>query len=485
MTDETTNPGEGEANKGGRPRAGRGKGTGTLERHGRTWRAVWTVDGRTYKRTTGTSSKTAAEKILREFVKPYYTKGEAKKDAAAAKVAELDGLNETAAALGERSEDKRRAAGRLLVPLAEAWGRFNDSTKRRSVSKNVNRIYEKRWGVFLAWMAKNRPVARALADVDAETADAFMREIRARSAPKTYNDYRALLSQVWRILDGDAGLGGFNPWREIAALDKETHERRELTREELRRIVAPLKGEMRVLFAIGIYTGLRLGDAVNLNWRAVDLEEGFISWTPHKTAKHGTTVDIPILPELAGILAATPRRGKRILPELWKEYEKHERRLGKAIQAIFAAAGIETQAETDRVNPKTKTARKAVEVGFHSLRHTFVSLAAESGIPLHIVQEIVGHTNPAMTRHYLHTSRASLRAEMQKFPARLLAPAAPALPAPVIEAEEVEAVPVDKARGAIDAFKRACEALPGAGLTKENWREVARILAAVEKKRRA
>ena len=35
--------------------------------------------------------------------------------------------------------------------------------------------------------------------------------------------------------------------------------------------------------------------------------------------------------------------------------------------------------------------RAVVEVGFHSLRHTFVSLQAESGTPQTVVQAIVGH----------------------------------------------------------------------------------------------
>ncbi len=486
MKKKTDTPEEGNTNKRGRKPAGRSKGTGTLQRHGRTWRAVWTVDGVTFKRSTGTANKDEARKILEEFVKPYHTKGEAKKDAADAKRAKRADFKEAAAVLDERARQRREDAGRVLVPLSEAWGRFNVSTKRRSVSPNVNRIYEKRWGVFLAWMKQNRPAARALLDVDFETADAFMREIRARSAPKTYNDYRALLSQVWRILDRDAGLDGFNPWRdEIAALAKKTHTRRELNAEELARVVEPLEGEMRVLFALGIYTGLRLGDAVNLTWGAVDLVQGFIFWTPHKTEDAETDVRIPLFPALAAILAETPaakRRGK-ILPGLAEEYREHEKVLNAKIRRVFEAAGIVTQAETDRANPKTETKRKAVEVGFHSLRHTFVSLCGNAGVPLAIVQSIVGHTNTRMTKKYFHVSDDALRAAVAPLPDVFRAPVRAALPS--AEAVEIEAVPVDKARNALDAFKRACEALTGAGLTLADWREAAAAFAAAKAKRRA
>lgn len=472
-----------EQTKRGRKPAGRSKGTGTLQKHGRTWRAVWVVDGKVFRRSTGTADKREAERRLNAFVEPYHTKGNARKDSAAAKTAERAGLGETAAALDKRAREGRATAGRVLVPLSGAWEAFDTSLARRSVSANVNRIYEKRWGVFLAWMERNRPAARGLADVDKETAEAFMREIRARSAPKTFNDYRALLSQVWRVLDADAGLDGRNPWRGIVPLPKETHARRELTVEELMRLTGSLDGEWRTLFALGIYTGLRLGDAVNLEWGAVDLARGFVQVTPHKTAKHGTIVRVPLFPALRAILAETPRsrRNGKILPGLAEEYREHEKRVNYRIRSIFEAAGIETQGETDRRNPKTKTARKAVEVGFHSLRHTFVSLCANAGVPLHIVQAIVGHTNAAMTSHYFHVSDDALRGAVAALPDVFTAGPAAALPAPA----DGEAAPVgaDAVADALDALREACAKLAAAGLSPANWREAAAILA--DAKRRA
>lgn len=469
--------------KGGHKPARRAKGTGTLERHGKTWRAVWVVDGQVFRRSTGTAIEREAEKRLAEFVAPYRLKLEAGKDKAAAKVAERAGLNTAADALAAVAETRRAAAGRLLVPLSGLWEAFNGSLRRRSVSANVNRIYEKRVGVFLGWMERNRPAARGLADVDAETARAFMREIRARSAPKTFNDYRALLSQVWRVLDADAGLDGFNPWREIAPLDKETHARRELTVEELMRLTGSLDGEWRTLFALGIYTGLRLGDAVSLDWGAVDLARGFIQWIPHKTAKHGTIVRIPLFPALAAILAETPAKKRRgpILPALAEEYREHEKRLNYRVRLAFENAGIETQGETERRNPKTKTARKAVEVGFHSLRHTFVSLCANAGVPLHIVQAIVGHSNAKMTAHYFHVDDDALRGAVAVLPDVFASGPGAALPAPANG--EAAPAPADAVADALDALREACAKLTAAGLSPANWREAAAILA--DAKRRA
>ena len=434
--------------KQGRKAAGRAKGAGTLERHGRTWRAVWRVDGVTYRRSTGTADKREAEKRLAEFVAPYRLASEAGADAKAAKMAGREGMGATAKALADAAKAKRAEAGRLSVPIAKAWAAFNASLSRKAVSESTARTYEGRWECFAAWMKKNRPNAAGLADVDADTAEAFMRYVKGQFSPKTFNDYRALLLMVWKVLDKPAGLDGANPWKEIATLDKETHVRRDLTVEELARVVGPLEGEERALFAIGIYSGLRLGDAVMLDWGAVDLVRGFIQWKPRKTAKHGTLVRIPLFPALASILAETPKRDRKgaILPELAAEYRHCRQNTGRRVQRVFEAAGIETQSETGR-------GRKAVEVGFHSLRHTFVSLCANAGVPLHIVQAIVGHTNAAMTAHYFHVSDAALQGAVAVLP-DVFTPAA--LPAPqgeeedgdtgTADAETLEAVPAELAR---------------------------------------
>ena len=49
------------------------------------------------------------------------------------------------------------------------------------------------------------------------------------------------------------------------------------------------------------------------------------------------------------------------------------------------------------------------EVGFHSLRHTYVSLHAERGTPQAVVQAIGGHGTPSMTTHYTHIGEETAR----------------------------------------------------------------------------
>ncbi len=432
----------------------RKKGAGTLVLRGRVFEARWTVNGKKFSRSTGATTRREAEAKLAEFVAPFQAKEEA----------------ETLAALSERIKGAEERAGDALL-LAEAWNAYEGSMKRGAVAEVTLTRYRQRFGIFAAWMCEHFPAVLEVRGVTEEHAEAFMREIAASKSGKTFNDYRAILLQVWNVLAHDkrAKLAG-NPWEGISRRDKATFTRRELTVEELASVIASVDGEMRVLFAVGIYTGLRLGDAVALDWGAVDLVRGFIDATPHKTARHGTRVHIPIASVLRGILEETPKSKRRgpVMPELLAMYRHSDVALSERIQRVFRRCGIETQAEV------AGAGRKRVAVGYHSLRHTFVSLCANGGVPLAVVQSIVGHTNAAMTRHYFHVSDDALRG------------ASAALPDVVtVDAEAVEVE--DAPKGAAESRARA---LPGAkailalpapsGVSGGNLEALAAILARMD-----
>ena len=86
-------------------------------------------------------------------------------------------------------------------------------------------------------------------------------------------------------------------------------------------------------------------------------------------------------------------------------------RVDEGLRKIFNGAGI-----TMSVHVEGRK-RKHVLASFHSLRHTFVSISANAGVPLPVVQSIVGHCSSAMTRHYYHENEDALRAAVEAIPA--------------------------------------------------------------------
>jgi integrase len=105
-----------------------------------------------------------------------------------------------------------------------------------------------------------------------------------------------------------------------------------------------------------------------------------------------------------------------VLPDCAVEYRRERSRISKVVQAHIAACGISTQDKTPGRAPRKVT---AVSVGFHSLRHSFVSLCAANRVPQVAIMDMVGHGSPAMTRLYSHAGEDQKRQAVDALPALL------------------------------------------------------------------
>jgi len=429
----------------------RSKGLGTLERKGRVWRARWTVDGKTYTRTTGTSDRREAERILAEIVAPFAAKTDAER------------LENLAVKIeGRKAEIRRYEDSKPALALADGFEAYRRSRERPDTGAATLDMYESQYNRLVRWAADNAPDAKEMRNFTRATADAFATYLAGELSPNSFNKYITLFRRMWDVL-AEEGRMTENPWAKIRHMALATHTRRELTVDELARVCGSVTGEMRLLFAVGIYTGLRLGDCAMMEWGSIDLARNRIMTIPRKTARHanGKPVVIPLHPTLAALLAEIPpdARTGYLLPDLAAMYEHDSGMISNRIQAVFTRAGIRTQTTADGE-------RARVDVGFHSLRHTFVSLSANAGAPLAVVQAIVGHSNPAMTRHYFHESETALQSAVAALPSISLdctesAENAPyALPAPV--AATAPTNDADAAQGRFSAFCAAWDALTDA-----------------------
>ena len=249
----------------------------------------------------------------------------------------------------------------------------------------------------------------------------YLRVFRLGHAASTYNNHICVLREICRVVADKAGVTT-DPWESVRLLPDDSHTRREFSIDELCNIMANAKrkgGEWRLLISIGMYTGLRLGDCCRLTWSEVDLEHGILQVIPQKTKKHahGHPVTIPIHPQLlADLQIINSRRtsdkgsGCYVLPQMAEWYLHNHWRVGHGLKEILNESGIITSVRIEGRRQNTPDAT------FHSLRHTFVSFAANAGVPLPVVASIVGHTSTAMTRHYYHESIDALRAAVAAVP---------------------------------------------------------------------
>lgn len=431
-----------------RKKAGRANGHGSLERRGKIWLARWMVDGKRFTRSTGVSDRREAEKILAEIVKPFQAKDDA---------ARLENL--AVKIEGRKAEIRRYEDSKPALSLANGFEAYRRSRERPDTGAATLDMYESQYNRLVRWAADNVPDAKEMRNFTRVTADAFADYIAGELSANSFNKYITLFRRMWDVLADEARITE-NPWNKIRHKILATHTRRELTIEELARVCGAVDGEMRLLFAVGIYTGLRLGDCALMEWGSIDLVRNRIMTIPRKTARHahGKPVLIPLHPTLATMLAEIPpkKRNGYLVPELATMYLRDSANLSRRIQAVFTGAGIRTQ-----TTAKGKRAR--LDVGFHSLRHTFVSLSANAGAPLAVVQAIVGHSNPAMTRHYFHESETALQSAVCALPSISIdgvqgaETALPALPAPMTAM--VNAKGTDGAQERFSAFLDALDGM--------------------------
>ena len=372
---------------------------------------IWTVrayiNGKRVSKSTGTRDRAEAEKFAADYLRPY-VQGDAQK------------TYENIQALVE-SDEKRKE--RLIeeqpqLALKDCWEAYVRSPNRRELAQATLDGKKTVWNAWVEWMGKHFKEQTELRHVSGAAVEAYLGWLRQDHSASTYNNRLCVLREIFHCLQRQA-RAHIDPWAGIKLRADDSHCRRELTIEELKRIAksAAKEGdEWRKVFAIGVYTGLRLGDCCRLNWKEVDIVRSIIQLIPQKTKRysHGRPVTIPIHASLHDILCETPeaKRIGYVLPMIheWYESKNGRPKVSTRISKIFRNAGIVTSVHVEGRK------FKAPEATFHSLRHTFVSFAANAGIPLHIVQTIVGHESTAMTRHYYHENERALRQAVSAIP---------------------------------------------------------------------
>ncbi|MCX6992107.1 MAG: site-specific integrase [Kiritimatiellaeota bacterium] len=423
------------------------KRTGYLIRRGKVFYAVWTVTGKKFMQTTGKRDRREAETELRRIMEPFVAGDE---------VATLQNI---AARIEGRTAEMTRFEDEHNPPLSfdRAWDAYLAATGRPDSGEHTLSDYEGYFDAFAAWMKKNHSDALALRAVTPATAGEYAAHLTADRglSGNSFNKHVRFMELLFRVLKESARLT-VNPWEGIQRKRAIMESRRELTTDELKTVCAAATGEMRLLFAIGIYTGLRLGDCATLRWGEVDLRRGLIRRIPGKVARRNPRpVIIPVHPVLNAILNEIPlgERGQYVLPETAVLYLRDTSATSKRIHDLFEACCVKTHrpgtGKIRTTNDKGKVEivdsgkRAVVEVGFHSLRHTFVSMCREANAPLSVVEAIVGHSNPAMTRHYTHVSELAAASAVNSLPAVMGDMSAPVLPpAKLIEAAPVRALGV-------------------------------------------
>jgi integrase len=154
-----------------------------------------------------------------------------------------------------------------------------------------------------------------------------------------------------------------------------------LTREEIVKLKATCEAEdqdMYLALMLALCTGMRRGEVFGLQWQDVDLIKGrlTVSRSYKGPTKTGKSRIIPISSELEEILLA-------ICPI--KSYNRSK----KLVVVTFDP--------NPRLRRMARMAGIREDFTFHTLRHTFATLALEAGRSPKLVSLVLGHASLATT----------------------------------------------------------------------------------------
>jgi len=261
------------------------------------------------------------------------------------------------------------------------------------------------------------------------TEKTITRKTAGKPSPATSNFYQNTLKEVFTLLAEDS-LIRKNPFDGIEKMKKDNQTRDIFTEEEISLIMGNLTQFVEPLFIVALDTALREGDICTLRWRDISLKDGIIKRQMNKT---GVRIEIPMTDRLLVYLERQYERtgkGEYVFPEHATAYLKDRSAISYRVKSFLEGLGIETT-----YTPKGRSRAISVK-DLHSCRHQFCSTAGKLGIPLPIVQSIVGHMTSAMTSHYMaHATLADKRKAIAVMPDYI-----------DVEAVEVKAEPTAKER---------------------------------------
>jgi integrase len=249
--------------------------------------------------------------------------------------------------------------------------------------------------------------------IDAARVQSHLAELlNAKLAPSTVCSVGRLLLRVLAV----AGLEG----HQVHRIDGRSlvwprsqsppSDPRMFTAQEVERILDAAAGWPRVLYCVLAWSGLRIGEALGLDWQHIDLERSLIRVRQQasrgllRTLKSRTSrADLPLHSDLQAVLTA-----------YWHSCGS------PAAGLIFGGAGgLPRSAQGIASRHLTPLLQKLQidHAGPHAFRHSFCTRCWAAGLPANVIQRLMRHSNIGMTMRYTHADAEELRAGMNRIPA--------------------------------------------------------------------
>ncbi|MFI4933052.1 MAG: tyrosine-type recombinase/integrase [Caulobacterales bacterium] len=283
-------------------------------------------------------------------------------------------------ALDDRAKIGAAAAEAASGSYAQLWAKYRESPEWRNLKPRTRSDYQavRDW---LGEAAERRRIATLTPGMVYG-----LRDKAAAEKGRRFGNYVVQVLRLTLAWGRDRGLCADNPAREVKAIRKPTGAatvNRAWTAAELEAFAADAPAQLLTPFALGLFAGMRQGDALRATWSAYDGVA--LRWIAGKNGE-------------AGIAPATGVF-KAIL-------DAAKERRGKAVQIAVNSAGRPWTQSGFRASffKRLRELRRsgAVSPGctFHGLRHTIATMARDGAESEFRIAAAIGDRSTAMAAIY-------------------------------------------------------------------------------------
>ena len=240
---------------------------------------------------------------------------------------------------------------------------------------------------------------------------------------KNYNIIHGALEKAVEL-----GMIPRNPCKGVAFPKDDKRKMRVLTKEEQKRFIMALNGEYyRAMFLTYLYTGMRMGEGIPLQWKDIDLEKRTLrvnkkAIVAHDYNKHeavqvvqdfcktkSSKRTIAITAGLVAVLREHKETMMKLAEDMGEEWSEeslvfrnsrgnmvYSRNLQEVLYRIYDKAEIEGAT-------------------MHTLRHSYATRCFEAGVDIKAISEQLGHANVKTTYNiYVHLLEDTKAKEIDK-----------------------------------------------------------------------
>lgn len=240
---------------------------------------------------------------------------------------------------------------------------------------------------------------------------------------KNYNIIHGALEKAVEL-----GMIPRNPCKGVAFPKDDKRKMRVLTKEEQKRFIMALNGEYyRAMFLTYLYTGMRMGEGIPLQWKDIDLEKRTLrvnkkAIVAHDYNKHeavqvvqdfcktkSSKRTIAITAGLVAVLREHKETMVKLAEDMGEEWSEeslvfrnsrgnmvYSRNLQEVLYRIYDKAEIEGAT-------------------MHTLRHSYATRCFEAGVDIKAISEQLGHANVKTTYNiYVHLLEDTKAKEIDK-----------------------------------------------------------------------